>query len=164
MQMRKCLVVTWISIYPWSAYGWLLDVHPDDMTGKVVRTVSVASENDIILKWPYGTIGARVALRNHPRYGKNILFIADSGQIPCRSYSPCDILVRFDSEPPMRFSGANPSDGSSEAVFIQGYDRFTKSLMKAKKMRIELEFFQNGVQSFIFDVKDFSSSGLTARP
>ena len=159
--MRAAILLA--SMLPAVATAWVLDVSTDEMTGKQGRSVSVLSTNDTKLAWPYGTIRAHLMIRHHPRYGKDIVFIAQKGQIPCRHYAPCTVLVRFDTNPPMRFSGANPSDGSSETVFIENYSKFTKALVKANMARIEVEFYNNGPRSFTFDVRDFDDSGLIAQ-
>lgn len=143
------------------ANAWHADVKIDEMTGKKEYTASVISENNVTLGFPYGKIGGRLTIRNHPRYGKDVIFSADKGQIPCRSYSPCRVLLRFDDQKPISLQGSNPSDGSTEVVFISGYDRITKELSKAKILKIQLEFYSNGNQIFNFDVSDFGIGMLS---
>jgi len=146
------------------AFSWSLDVKTDDMTGKVIQTLAVESTNSHTLSWPYGRISARLLLRNHPRYGKDILFIADNGQLMCHSYAPCKVLVRFDDKPPMTFMGTGPSDGDSTVAFLPGFDRFISALKGAKITKVEVEFYQNGRRVFEFDTSDLDASKISTRP
>lgn len=146
------------------AFAWIAADNPDEMTGKTEYRVYVTSKETINLGWPYGKTKARLYARNHPRFGKDIIFVADSGQIPCHSYSLCKIIVRIDDQTPVTLSGANPSDGSANVVFIQGFDKVTNLLRGGKTAKIEVEFYQNGRQHFTFDITDFSTAMLKPPP
>lgn len=144
------------------ALAWYAADTPDQMTGKTTYAVYVQSKNSVLLSPPYGKISAKLQLRNHPRYGKDVIFAADEGQISCHSWSPCSVLVRVDDKSPIKFQGSNPSDGSSEIVFLRPVDRFVKALNGAKTVRIEVEFYRNGNQSFLFDVANFDGAMLAS--
>lgn len=160
--LMKALFVAIVALASLPACAWVPADSIDDMTGKKELSVYASSENNVTLSWPYGNIGAKLYIRNHPRYGKDVIFQADKGQISCRSYAPCRVLVRFDERTPVTFAGANPSDGSTEVVFIRGFEKFTKELEKSKTLKIQVEFYHNGNQTFIFNVDGFSLSRLSA--
>ena len=80
----------------------------------------------------------------------------ERGQILCRSYEDCNVLVRFDDQKPATYSGVGPADGSSESVFIRNYQKFLVNLKKAKRVRISTEIYQEGSPVFEFDVSGFS--------
>lgn len=105
---------------------------------------------------PYsGPQHGTLLLREHPRHGKDIVMSIERGQILCRSYEDCNVLVRFDDQKPVTYSGVGAADGSSETVFIRNYSRFLANLKKAKRVRISTEIYQQGAPVFEFDVSGF---------
>ena len=94
-------------------------------------------------------------MRTHPRYGKDVIFSIEKGQILCRSYEDCIVLVRFDDEPPVNYSAVGASDNSTETIFIRNYNKFVKKLLKAKQVRIATNIYKQGAPVFEFDVSDF---------
>ncbi len=82
----------------------------------------------------------------------------DRGQFLCRSYEDCTILVRFDDQKAQNYSAVGASDNSTESIFIRNYSRFVGAMLKAKKVRIAAEIYQEGSPVFEFDVSDFDES------
>lgn len=135
---------------------WLYSQSPDDMTSKTVGQASVTSTNTISLDSPYdGAQNGTLSLRTHPRFGTDVIVRIEQGQILCRSYEDCTLLVRFDDAEPTAYSAVGPSDGSSDTVFIRNYARFVKAMKAAKKVRVSLPIYQNGNQTLEFDVSGF---------
>lgn len=66
----------------------------------------------------------------------------------------CSVLVRFDSAAAARFSVASSADGDNRYIFLRGFDRFMGMLRRAHTLKIEAEFFQEGVHVLTFDVSD----------
>lgn len=159
MQARSAIIVA-IAAASSQAQAWNYDAQKDQMTGKTNREAVVLSENDTDLGWPYGKTDAKILVRQHPRYGRDVIFAVRSGQMPCSSYSPCRVIARFDDNKPMTFSAVGPSDNSSNTLFIQGYDRFVKALEKSKRVIIEAEFYKAGNRQFRFDTEGFSAKKL----
>jgi hypothetical protein len=126
------------------------------MTGKVSAFASVQSANIVEFDFPYG--GAQhgqLTLRLHPRFGNDVIFRIERGQLLCPSYEGCSVLVRFDDEAPATFSANPPADNSNETIFISNYDRFVSRLRKAKTIRVSPEVYQQGNVVFTFDVSGF---------
>jgi len=127
------------------------------MSGKNIAFAKATSLNREDLHWPYGPgIAATLTLRKHPRSGKNAYVSLDKGQILCRSYESCPIMIRFDDRPAERYSAIAPSDGSTEIVFIQNYAKFFSQLKQSKKVLIELPMYQDGNRSWQFKVNGLS--------
>lgn len=136
---------------------WKYSVNKDDMSGKEIAYAQTSSANKQNLHWPYGPgIGARLNLRRHPRSGKNAFVEIDKGQILCRSYESCTIMIRFDDRPASKYAAKGPSDGSSDTVFILNYSKFFAELKKSKTLIIELPMYQDGNRSWNFNVDDLS--------
>lgn len=140
---------------------WLYASHDDEMSGKASKSASVLSTNQFEFDFPYqGKQRARLTIRRHPRWGNDVIFAIEKGQILCHSYSRCSINIRFDDNPPRRLNGNEPADNSSETVFIPGYNDFVTRLSRAKKLRVEVEIYQQGNLVAEFDVEGFDASKL----
>lgn len=135
---------------PWS-YG----SSADSMTGKPVHNALVESQNTVNFSFPYsGAQHATLRLRKHPRYGADVIFAIERGQFGC-GYDGCPILVRFDDGPAERYTGNAPEDQSTNMVFLSPAARFNARLRKAKVVRVESSFYQEGRQVFTFDAAGF---------
>jgi hypothetical protein len=133
--------------------GWKYSRQLDEITQKTIFYAQSSSINSNDLHWPYGPgIFARLTVRNHPRYGKDIYMSIDKGQLLCRHYDPCSVVVRFDENNPATFSGSSPSDGSSDIVFIKKYDRFIDLVKKSKTAIIEVPAYQDGNIRWSFEI------------
>ncbi|MDO8346470.1 MAG: zinc ribbon domain-containing protein [Rugosibacter sp.] len=119
----------------------------------------VSSKNTVEFKFPYaGAQHARLNLRTDPRYGKDVIFSIERGQILCHSYEDCTVLVRFDDEQATNYSAAGAADNSTETIFIRNYDRFVGKMLKAKRVRISANIYQEGAPVFEFDVSGFDTN------
>ena len=129
------------------------------MTGGATRHAYVLSTNTVNFGAPYaGEQHGRLSIRTDPKYGRDIIFSIERGQLLCRSYEDCDVLVRFDDGKPERFSAVGPADSSSETIFFRNYDRFLGKLRQAKMVRISLNVYQQGAPVFEFDVSGFNQA------
>ncbi|MFN5703885.1 MAG: hypothetical protein ACK46K_08790 [Gammaproteobacteria bacterium] len=134
--------------------------HEEDPMGKGVSFYAhLTSTNVVQFDFPYNEPQhAFLTLRTHPRFGKDIILRIKQGQFLCRSYEDCNVLVRFDDKNSLTFAGVGASDGSSNTVFIRNYPRFLSSMVKAKRVRLSTEVYQEGSPVFEFDVSDFNES------
>lgn len=135
---------------------WTYLTDSDEMTGKRTHHAIILSSNVIQMGFPYNDPQrGELSLRNHPRYGVNVIFSVTEGQIRCNSYDSCIILVRFDDGQPVRWSANGPSDNSSNVIFLQNEPDFRRRLQRAKTIRLEVPFYQEGNQIFRFEVGGF---------
>jgi hypothetical protein len=119
----------------------------------------VASTNTVMFDSPYGgPQHATLTLRTHPRHGKDIMLAIERGQFLCRSYEDCNVLVRFDDQKAVTYSGVGPADSSTETVFIRNYSRFVSNMLNAKRVRISTEVYQEGSPVFEFDISGFDEA------
>ena len=138
------------------ASDWRIVERPDPLTDETIKTACTTSSNQVQLSAPYGPRGARLCIRQHPKFGRDVYVTLDgSGQILCHSYRDCTVQIRFDDRPVQAFSGGEPSDNSSESIFIVNTARFVTAAKAASRIRVQLEFYQNGMQTF-----DFPAQGL----
>jgi len=143
---------------------WTYSLNEEQMTGGMRKTASVTSSNSVEFGFPYGGAqNGRLTLRTDPRYGKDVIFRIERGQILCISYEGCTVQVRFDDEKPLNFSASAAADHSSETVFIDDYARFLAKMRKAKRVRLSLSIYQNGRPVFDFDVSGFDVEKYQAK-
>jgi hypothetical protein len=143
---------------------WTYTRDADPMADGATYHAMVASTNTVSFDFPYaGAQHGMLALRTHPRYGKDVLFRIERGQILCRSYEDCTILVRFDDGKAQSYSAIGTEDNSTETIFIRNYSRFVGEMMKAKTVRIAVPVYQEGEPAFEFDVRGFDQSKYLAK-
>lgn len=132
---------------------WRYQDDTDQMTGKAVAYALIKSDNSLRLGSPYsGQNHATLTVRKHPKYGVDVIFSVEKGQLLCRSYSGCSVAVRFDEGKPQAFSSLASADHSSDTLFIENDQRFIKAAKRAKRILIQVSMYQEGEQ-----VLEFSS-------
>jgi len=135
-----------------SASPWRYDEDEDPMGG-VTKTACVTSKDTVSLSWPYQAQRMQFCIRRSPKFGLDAYTALEGdGQILCNSYSRCHIRVRFDDQTARSWPGAEAADGSSNIVFLNRTQTLVTNLKSAKRLRVELEFYQNGLQSVEYDV------------
>lgn len=137
---------------------WRYSQREDPMTSAKIYYASVRSSNTVNFDFPYsGPQRGTLTLRTHPRYGRDLIFNIERGQVLCRSYDGCTVLVRFDDKEAQRFSAAGAADNSTESLFLQNYSRFAGEMLKADRVRISVPIYQQGTPVFEFDVSGFQT-------
>lgn len=144
--------------------AWDYRAREDKMTGGTTYAATATSVNTVNFDFPYsGEQHGRLTLRRDPKYGKDVILAIEKGQILCPSYDGCTVMVRFDNGKPEAFSAVGAADGSTEAVFIQNYDRFLQKMRKAKIARLSVNIYQEGSPVFEFYVGGFNPDRLTPK-
>jgi hypothetical protein len=139
-----------------SGNQWTYSSSEEGMSGKPVRIATVTSSNTIDLDFPYaGSQHATLQLRRHPRWGNDVIFQIEQGQILCHSYGDCPVQLRFDDGKVIRLRGNPPEDNSSEYAFIPAFSTFLKQMPKAKRVRVEVNIYQGGAPVWDFDISGF---------
>lgn len=135
---------------------WSYSQVADAMSKGTTYHATVSSTNTVEFDFPYaGTQHATLNLRDDPHYGKDVIFRIERGQILCNSYEDCTVLVRFDDEKATNYSAVGAADNSTETIFIRNYGRFVEKILKAKRVRISTNIYQQGAPVFEFDVSGF---------
>jgi hypothetical protein len=138
--------------------SWDYYERKDQMGRGVAKYAEVKSTNELSFQFPYsGAQHATLTIRSHPKHGKDVIVAIERGQFLCASYSGCRISVRFDEGAEQTFTGNGASDGNSKYLFISPYEKFVSQMRKAKKVRIEAEFFQEATRVMQFDVAGFDN-------
>lgn len=149
---------------PDSVKSWIYHSSMDDMTGKPIISAKLESKNVVNFSFPYaGPQHATLVLRKHPRYGDDVIFMIERGQFGC-NLDACSILVRFDEGKAEQYNAKEPEDHDTTAVFIVPASKFETHMRKAKTVRLESSFWQEGRRMFLFDVAGFDDSKLGDAP
>lgn len=138
---------------------WTYSQSEDPMAKGTTYSATVQSTNTVAFDFPYrGSQHATLTLRTHPRYGKDVILSIERGQLLCNSYDGCNVLIRFDDGKAQTFSASGPSDNSTESLFIRNYSRFVAGMLKAERVRISAQVYQEGSPVFEFDVRGLDAS------
>jgi len=138
---------------------WSYSQDADAMSKGTTYHAWVLSSNTVNFDFPYsGEQHARLNLRVDPRHGKDVIFSIEKGQILCHSYEDCTVLVRFDDGKASNYTAVGAADNSTETIFIRNYGRFVENMLKAKKVRISTNIYQEGAPVFEFDVSGFDQN------
>lgn len=140
---------------------WVYTSHEDAMTSKKWHQAEVRSTNTHEFDFPYhrpqrGTL----LLRDHPRYGSDVIFAIERGQLQCRSYSGCDVMVRFGDSEARRYRANGPEDNSSEMLFFGNQADFRRRMRDVDVVRVSTSIFQEGSPTWEFDVSGFNESKM----
>jgi hypothetical protein len=126
------------------------------MGGGTAHTASVLSSNSVEFGFPYAGIQhASLSLRDHPRYGKDVIFLIERGQLMCSPLNGCAVTVRFDEGGPEIYRATSAADRSRNVVFINDHQRFVSKLSGSRRARITMEVFREGAPMFEFEVGGF---------
>lgn len=133
--------------------SWEYSEEIDEMTDKTTYIASINSTNEVEFGFPYeGGSSLRLILRDSPQYGKDIMISISSGQFNTDIYGT-KIKVRFDDAPAFDVKCNEPSDVSSDVLFLTNYSKLIKLMKESKTLKINAEFFQEGVHTFTFDIE-----------
>jgi hypothetical protein len=137
---------------PRSQWGYSTD---DDTMGRKRSFAHVMSNNSLSFDFPYeGSQHGTLVIRKSPQWGTNVMVCIERGQFLC-GIDQCIVNVRFDGGPIQRFSASEPSDHSTTTLFLRNEGRFVSQLRRAKVVRIEATFYQEGSQALEFNVEGF---------
>ena len=129
--------------------SWQHETTPDDVSQKPIETDTLMSDTMHNLGFPYsGGTTARLILRHHPRYGNDILFGINKGQLICAPYEGCAVTVRFDNDKPVRVHANIPADYDTTTLFLHG--NVMNKIKHAKMIVVEATFYQEGERAFVF--------------
>lgn len=139
-------------------FKWRYQVTTDELTSKPSYLAGVKSINQVNFDFPYrGAQRAELQMRTHPQYGKDLILGVQKGQILVRTYEDTAIKVVFDDGSPVTYMVVGPADHGTTSLFFRDYHGFVRRMLKAKKVKISVPFYQQGDVVFEFNVSDFDS-------
>lgn len=133
---------------------WDYSTETDEMNDSKSRFASLVSDNVIEFDFPYnGGSTMRLTVRYMKKYGTDVILRISSGQFLCSEYNGTNFVrVRFDDGTAMKYRTLEPADGSSDQLFLTNAKKFISLAKKAKVIKIEAPFYQEGNRVFTFSV------------
>lgn len=130
---------------------WQYNQESDAMGRGTIRTAWLQSENLIVFDFPYNEPQrASLILRKHPKHGHDVMLRLERGQFVC-GIDDCYVQVRFGTGKASAFKVLEPSDHSSNVVFISNVPRFIKGLKATERVAIEATFYREGNRTMQFN-------------
>ncbi len=134
---------------------WAYSEYQDEMGRGTTKLAQVVSSNTVRFGFPYqGETRATLQLRKSPKYGQDVMVRVERGQF-VSSYTKNFVTVRFDDGELWKFAIGEPEDGATGLLFMRPVDAesFIDQLRKAKSLKIEADFYQEGPRVFEFAVR-----------
>jgi hypothetical protein len=131
---------------------WAYSEHADEMGRGTTKLAQVVSSNTVRFGFPYeGETHAALKLRKSPYYGQDVMLRVERGQF-VSSYTSKFVTVRFDDGELTTFEVGEPTESATGLLFIRDNEEFISQLRKARSLKIEAHFYQEGRRVFEFDV------------
>ncbi len=132
---------------------WAYSDKVNEMDDSRTRLARIEAEEELEFSFPYGG-GTKVWINLRKTNSGTEAFLTitkDKGQFMPNTMGDRTILVRFDDKPAEKYSYTDPSDFSSETIFIRNTKKFIDNLKGAQKTIVQCEFFNEGTQTIKFD-------------
>jgi len=132
------------------ADNWSYSSDTDKMTSKVVYTAECDAKDELQMKFPYEGSRAILVVRAGESGPSAYVHVTKGQMMGVTSFENATVNVRFDSEAMESYSVIGPSDGSSNTAFFNDSKKFMRKLKTAKKVLVQVAFFENGSQTMEF--------------
>lgn len=134
--------------------SWEESTLRDAMTDKEARVFHLKSSESLRLEFPYGGNNMGHLWVRIPDSGEQVAYLElDKGNLIC-GYRDCHMMVRFDDGKPQRFNASKADDHSSNVLFFNDAKRFIAAARKAKRILVEVQFFQQGSPVIKFEAAE----------
>lgn len=133
---------------------WTYNEEQDKMTSKKKYFANIEANNVLNFDFPYdgGSTGS-IMIRKKDG-ATDVMLSISKGQFNT-GVDGTSISVRFDDDKPVTFECSEASDNSSDLLFINNTKKFISRLKKSKKMNVQAEFYESGLQ-----VMEFTTAGF----
>lgn len=132
--------------------GWIFNNSEDEMRNTTDVWASLESDNMVNFDFPYDG-GSTLTITVRYMRKSDVLLKISSGQFIGNDITGDNyVTVKFNNGSPKRYYFNEPSDGSTDCIFINKKSNFISNLRKAKVIMIEAPFYNAGDQVFQFHV------------
>ena len=142
-----------------SADNWSYDSATDQMTGAVRHWACTVSTNELQFSFPYdgGATGTLCFIRK----GKtlNATVQVSTGQFNC-DIDDCALRFKFDNGAIQSFSAEESTTHETGVLFLNSEQRLLSDVVKAKELKVEAEYFEEGTQVLTFEVTGLNATRL----
>ncbi|MVN90445.1 hypothetical protein [Mucilaginibacter aquatilis] len=133
---------------------WTYKEEEDKMTSKKKYFADIEANNELNFDFPYdgGSTGSIMIRKKNGE--TDVMLSISKGQFNT-GVDGTSITVRFDDDKPVTFECSEASDNSSDLLFINNTKKFISRLKKSKKMNVQAEFYESGLQ-----IMEFTTAGF----
>ncbi len=131
--------------------NWGYTSEEDKLRGETSFWANSVSVDEKDFGFPYRHVRQVITLRKQPQDGFQIMLTLTEGQYHC-GFEGCSVNVKFDDGAISQFSVTEPTGSMKGILFIQNKSRFLKALKASSKVMIEASYFNQGPQTFSFNV------------
>lgn len=133
--------------------NWQYAERTDEMSDKTDYFATIVSSNFHELDFPYqGGSWGKLTVRKSQKYGLDVYFNISQGQLLCSDYHGTNyVTVRFDDKPTKKYYTAEPSDLSSDVLFLKNAKDFINNAKLAKTIKVQVPVYEAGNLVFKFN-------------
>lgn len=147
---RHHLAETLPGIFP-PADAWIYGSQPDLGGATPITQAYVASRNHFTFD-DGSSISARLLVRNHPRFGRDVIVSISAGIIGCDADKGCHVNVSFDKTASQAVYAHLPRDKTPNILFLGEYDDMIARINEARVIQVGLPSPAGDVRHFSFDI------------
>lgn len=126
----------------------------EDKMGATSKTATVFANEELQFQFPYSG-GSIASFTIRKKNGTDMFLKVSKGQF-MTNIDGGECRIRFDSDPPKTYTTSGSDDNSSDIIFFNSEQAILKRLKRAKKMVVEVSFYQEGSRQIEFDVHDLN--------
>lgn len=162
--MKKVMITIVIFIFSSAtAYGWEYATHLDKMRGTKDKLAYVNSINKVSFDFPYNG-GSKLRMIIN---GPVVNFVISKGQFDCPE--KCNLNIKIDDKKIEQFQAVEVSrDQIMFAMFpipeLMHSRDFVLNLKSAKKLIVEVDFYEEGYKQFTFNVGGLDYNRIDLAP
>ena len=129
--------------------SWNYGQNTDKMTGKITQWACLDSADELQFGFPYngGSTGT-ICVRKGRRL--DAYFKIGKGQVLC-GVEGCEARLKVNGGEPFTVSGSESADGDPRFLFFDSYPRILAIAKKAKQIKVEVLYYQEGRQVLTFE-------------
>lgn len=132
--------------------AWDYSETTDEMTDAVTYFAVNESTNEVDFDFPYNG-GSKLSVNIRNKGKKNeIIFSISKGQFNAGIDGQA-LTIRIDEGSAFKVNCSVSNDGSSDILFVNNPSKLLASIKSAKTMKVQAEFFQEGLKTFDFNVE-----------
>lgn len=139
-------------VAPTPKQNWSYSSKVDEMEGTKINYAECLADTRLLFDFPYKEEGGssfELVLRKNKTF--DIFLTVSSGQF-MSAFNGRSAKFKFDDEKPFKVTYNGASDGSSNIIFFNNTTKLLNKLKVAKKLKIEVVFYDYGNQIIEFNV------------
>lgn len=127
-----------------------------DLGGAIPITQAYVPSTNSVRQADGTPVTARLLVRNHPRFGRDVIVSVSAGIINCDGDKGCHVDVSFDKSASRSVYAHLPRDKTPTILFVGEYDDMIKDINESRLLQVAIPTPAGDVRRFSFDVTGLS--------